>query len=69
MDNAETIIRNLFAAYFSGDATLPASWSSEFGKLDEISRARRVADFLAGQSDPYAIADHLRLFDATPDLG
>ena len=27
-----------------------------------------VADFVAGMTDRYAIAEHRRLFDATPEL-
>jgi len=27
-----------------------------------------VADFVAGMTDRYAIGEHRRLFDATPDL-
>ena len=33
------------------------------------STARRVADYIAGMTDRYAIAEHQRLFDDTPDLG
>ncbi len=69
MDGAETIIRDLFSAYFSGQAEMPEGWSDNLAKLDELGRARRISDFLAGQSDPYAIMEHRRLFDATPDLG
>ncbi len=69
MDGAEAIIRDLFEAYFSGRAELPEGWSEGLGQLDEFDRARRISDFLAGQSDPYAISEHRRLFDATPDLG
>jgi dGTPase len=27
-----------------------------------------VADFVAGMTDRYALSEHRRLFDATPDL-
>ena len=30
--------------------------------------ARAVADFIAGMTDRYALDEHRRLFDATPDL-
>ncbi len=32
-------------------------------------KARTVADFLAGMTDTYALKEHRRLFDHTPDLG
>jgi dGTPase len=69
MEGAEIIIRDLFSAYFSGQAIMPEGWSDNLDTLDELGRARRISDFLAGQSDPYAIKEHRRLFDATPDLG
>ena len=37
--------------------------------LDAVRRlARRVADYIAGMTDRYAILEHRRLFDVTPDL-
>lgn len=36
--------------------------------LDERDQARLAADYLAGQTDRYAIAEHRRLFDNTPEL-
>ena len=43
------------------------------GARRRAARARRaraavVADFVAGMTDRYAINEHRRLFDATPDL-
>ena len=35
---------------------------------DKRAYARHVADFIAGQTDRYALAEHRRLFDATPDM-
>ena len=35
---------------------------------DEPARARRIADFIAGMTDRYALAEHARLFDSTPEL-
>jgi dGTPase len=31
-------------------------------------RARIVADFIAGMTDPYALDEHQRLFDARPEF-
>lgn len=70
--NAATIVNELFHAYFSGDAQMPNEWGTDWQqmakKVDEQKRARLVADFLAGMTDRYAISEHQRLFDATPDL-
>ncbi|HZB61940.1 MAG TPA: deoxyguanosinetriphosphate triphosphohydrolase, partial [Microvirga sp.] len=37
-------------------------------KKTEPRLARRVADYIAGMTDRYAILEHRRLFDVTPDL-
>ncbi|MGQ0457685.1 MAG: deoxyguanosinetriphosphate triphosphohydrolase [Hyphomicrobium sp.] len=70
MANAETIVRDLFARYndpAKADA-LPNAWSAIASDLDARGRARLAADYLAGQTDRYAIAEHRRLFAATPEL-
>jgi dGTPase len=36
--------------------------------LDEASRIHHIADFIAGMTDRYALAEHSRLFDLTPEL-
>jgi dGTPase len=70
--NAKQIVRELFDAYFSGRAQMPHEWGSDWrdagGSLAEQKRARLVADFLAGMTDRYALVEHRRLFDVTPDL-
>ena len=72
-NNAQQIIRNLYTAYFKGEAQMPndwgLDWSHTFHRLDEQKRARLVSDFLAGMTDKFAISEHQRLFDLTPDLG
>jgi dGTPase len=35
----------------------------------EERRARRIADFLAGMTDRFALAEYQRLFDQVPDFG
>ena len=40
----------------------------EGATLDEVRRARRIADYIAGMTDSYALGEHRRLFDATPSL-
>ena len=32
------------------------------------ARMRRIADFIAGMTDRYALVEHARLFDSTPEL-
>ncbi len=69
MDKAERIVRQLFEAYVGDPDKLPQDWLKNSPNMDKTALARHVADFIAGQSDTYAIQEHRRLFDATPDLG
>ena len=71
-EDAKLVLRNLFNAYFSGDAQMPNEWGLDWrdtaSRLDEHKKARHVCDFLSGMTDRYAILEHQRLFDVTPDL-
>ena len=71
-EEAKQVVRDLFGAYFSGKAPMPDEWGRDWQetarKLDTAKRARLVCDFLAGMTDRYAILQHGRLFDATPEL-
>jgi dGTPase len=68
MDDAAQVVRELFARYSQCADALPPEWSEGLLDLDEAERARRVADFIAGMTDRYALAEHGRLFDSTPEL-
>jgi dGTPase len=68
MDQAVAVVRDLFARYRVRPADLPAEWNESLTGLDEASRARHIADFIAGMTDRYALAEHARLFDSTPEL-
>ncbi len=68
MDQAAGVVRDLFARYSAEPGDLPAEWQEGLAGLDEASRARRIADFIAGMTDRYALAEHERLFDLTPEL-
>jgi dGTPase len=48
---------------------MPEGWREVLNRADEAVRARHVADYLAGMTDHYALKEHNRLFDRTPDLG
>ncbi len=68
MSGAERVVADLFARY-SGDASaLPPEWRDQAPNPGTSAYARHVADFIAGMTDRYALAEHRRLFDATPDL-
>ena len=66
---ADQIVRELFDAYFNDPRTMPEGWREGLDRAEEGVKARHVSDFLAGMTDTYAIKEHRRLFDRTPDLG
>ena len=68
MADAEALIRDLFARYLSDPQTLPGARSAIAAALAEPERAAFVCDFVAGMTDRFAIAEHRRLFDVTPEL-
>ncbi|WP_091945863.1 deoxyguanosinetriphosphate triphosphohydrolase [Phyllobacterium sp. YR620] len=66
--SADRIVRELFDAYLADPQSMPEGWREEGEQGDATMRARLVADFLAGMTDTYAVREHRRLFDHTPDL-
>ena len=68
MADAEKVLRDLFDLYVREKAALPAEWTSDLPKGDEGARARRIADYIAGMTDRYALIEHARHFDSTPEL-
>lgn len=68
MTRAERIVTDLYGAYLAEPQTLPERWQTMSLSMPPRRRARLVADFVSGQTDRYAIAEHRRLFDVTPEL-
>ncbi len=70
MGEAEQVLFDLFARYQQSPGDLPAEWLSRDGgdHETETERARRIGNFIAGMTDRFAITEHQRLFDSTPDL-
>jgi len=68
MGEAEQILFDLFARYQNAPSDLPAEWLPPEGTDTEGERARRIGNFIAGMTDRFAITEHQRLFDSTPDL-
>jgi dGTPase len=66
---AERIVREIFEAFSADPAEMPSDWGEGLDSADGLAVARRVADYIAGMTDRFAVAEHRRLFDATPDLG
>jgi len=68
MEDAEGVVRDLFAYFMEKPAKLPAEWRDGIDLTDEGARARRVADYIAGMTDRYALVEHARYFRYTPEL-
>jgi dGTPase len=68
MANAENIVRDLFAHYMHTSADLPAEWAEGIGTTNAAMRARRIADYIAGMTDRYALIEHAKHFKETPEL-
>jgi dGTPase len=70
MGEAEQILFDLFARYQKQPADLPPEWLPRDGGKAESGpeRARRIGNFIAGMTDRFALTEHQRLFDSTPDL-
>jgi dGTPase len=68
MGEAETIVADLFARYQKTPRDLPPEWLPTEGAETDTMRARRIGNFIAGMTDRFALTEHQRLFDSTPDL-
>ena len=63
------VVKDLFRRFLAEPDLMPKPWNSGLAMLNENETARRVCDYIAGMTDRYAIEEHRRLFDDTPDLG
>lgn len=65
---ADKVLADLFDFYFANPLELPEEWSKNLQNQSKAVTARRIADFLSGMTDNYAMRDHARLFDPTSKL-
>jgi dGTPase len=60
---SQHLVADLFERYMA-TSDMPNRWGETARAADtDAARARIVADFIAGMTDPYAEAEHARLFD------
>jgi dGTPase len=64
MDDAQAVVTDLFVRYMRAPGDLPARDAPPAAPAGP----REVADFIAGMTDRYALSEHARLFDSTPEL-
>ena len=61
---ARRILADLFKQFMAEPDTLPTQWQAQIAQNDGASwQARVIADYLAGMTDRFAIAEHQRFFD------
>ncbi|MFG1344512.1 deoxyguanosinetriphosphate triphosphohydrolase [Xanthobacter autotrophicus DSM 431] len=68
MADAQQVVRDLYGHFTAQPHDMPQSWTADLDLLDPERLARRVADYIAGMTDRYALDQHARFFDTTPDL-
>lgn len=69
-EGADAIVRDLYNRFVSEPGLLPAEWRRDLNGAagDDLRLRRRVADYIAGMTDSYALARHHALFAFTPDV-
>jgi dGTPase len=61
---ARRVVSELFGAFMDRPNMLPGEWQAgDDGQEGQALRARRIADYIAGMTDRYALVEHARLFD------
>jgi dGTPase len=66
--DADRVVRDLFNKYVTHPEMMPEEWRRGLAPGDEAALARRVGDYIAGMTDRFAIQEHRRWFDDTPEL-
>lgn len=60
---ARRVVRDLFALFIEEPRLLPPDWQQGCEGPNSPKTARRVADYIAGMTDRFALDEHSRLFD------
>ncbi|MEO5808458.1 deoxyguanosinetriphosphate triphosphohydrolase [Devosia sp.] len=65
---SEAVVAGLFERY-TDTLDMPGRWGIDVAAAQgDVAQARIIADFIAGMTDPYALDEYARLFDARPDF-
>ena len=57
----QAVLRELFSRYMADVSLMPPEFATAAARGDEPDRARVVADYIAGMTDRYALAEHERI--------
>lgn len=67
-EQAEQVVSDLFCRFDSNRELLPHEWRKEIDLATNADGRRVIADYIAGMTDRFALTEHRRLFDVTPEL-
>ena len=67
-DAARRVLRELFGYYIGGLRRLPDGWREAALEADGPRAARVVADYIAGMTDRYAVAEYNRAFETSLEI-
>ncbi len=59
--DAQKMLETLFEGYMTDTATMPQKFAQQAASADEEGRARIIADYIAGMTDRYAMAEYEKL--------
>jgi dGTPase len=65
MTQAEGVVQDLFGRFLEHPEDMPGEWAQGLDGADAFARARRIADFIAGMTDRFALTEHARLFESS----
>jgi len=68
MADAAQVIHDLVERYRAAPSDMARRWYDEQRHMKGPPRLRHIGDYVAGMTDRFAISEHRRLFDATPEL-
>ena len=57
----QAVVRDLFAIFMADDEKMPVQFAMAAKSPDEYGKARVVADYVAGMTDRFALAEHERI--------
>jgi len=67
-EKAAAIVTDLFTTFTADPTRMPEEWSEGLAGASDARIARRIADYIAGMTDTYAVLAHRKLYAVTPDL-
>lgn len=68
MSKARRLVQRIFTLFLEEPSLMPSEWAEKAVGQPDDARARHIADYVAGMTDRFAIAEYRRLFDIVDEL-